>query len=145
MPLSRHLCREIVVQALFACESRDMPLPTELDATLTSVIAEFYPETGEETAFCRHLVRGIAASVPALQEAISKQAPEWPIGKINAMDRAILYVGAYEMLSEKDTPPAVIINECVELAKKYGADNGPKFVNGVLNGLKNANRVPVTA
>lgn len=136
MPLSRHLCREIVAQAVFACESRDMALPTELDSTLTSVLAEFYPEMGEETVFCRHLMRGIAKTLPALQEAIAKQAPEWPIEKINAMDRAILYVGTYEMLSEKYTPPAVIINECVELAKKFSSENGPKFVNGVLNGLK---------
>lgn len=136
MSLSRHLCREIVMQAIFACETRDLAVSSSLEETLTSVMAEFYPEQDGETAFCLHLVRGIAGSLSSLRDAIAKQAPEWPVDKINAMDRAILYVGTYEMLHEKDTPPAVIINECVELAKKFGADNGPKFVNGVLNGLK---------
>ncbi len=62
---------------------------------------------------------------------ISTAAPDWPLAKINKIDLAILRVAVEELLHTK-TPPKVVIDEAVEIAKKYGAEQSPSFVNGVL-------------
>lgn len=69
---------------------------------------------------------------PAIDNAIQTAAPEWPIDKIAKIDLAILRLAAGELMIEKKEPPKVIIDEAVELAKAFGGDNSPKFVNGVL-------------
>lgn len=66
-----------------------------------------------------------------IDKIIQAAAPEWPIEKINRIDLAILRLAVYE-LSKKETPPKVVIDEAVEIAKEYGGDSSPSFVNGVL-------------
>ena len=66
---------------------------------------------------------------------ITKAAPEYPIAKINRVDLAILRLAVYELLVEKREPPKVIIDEAVELAKEYGGETSPAFVNGALGKL----------
>lgn len=66
---------------------------------------------------------------------IKKAAPEFPIDKINKIDLAILRLAVYELLVEKKEPPNVIIDEAVELAKEYGGDTSPAFVNGALGNI----------
>ncbi|MBI3386083.1 transcription antitermination factor NusB [Candidatus Gottesmanbacteria bacterium] len=63
---------------------------------------------------------------------IQKAAPEWPINKIAKIDLAILRVAVFELAIAKKEPPKVIIDEAIELAKEFGNENSPKFVNGVL-------------
>jgi len=70
-----------------------------------------------------------------LDEHITKAAPEYPINKINRTDLAILRLAAYELLLEKSQPAKVIIDEAVELAKEYGGETSPAFVNGALGKL----------
>jgi transcription antitermination protein NusB len=70
-----------------------------------------------------------------LDEQIVKAAPEYPIDKINKVDLAILRLAVYELLLEKREPPKVIIDEAVELAKEYGGETSPAFVNGALGKL----------
>ncbi|MDO8639757.1 MAG: transcription antitermination factor NusB [bacterium] len=67
-----------------------------------------------------------------IDERIKKAAPEFPIDKINKVDLAILRLAVYELLLEKKEPPKVIIDEAIELAKEYGGDTSPSFVNGAL-------------
>ncbi len=66
---------------------------------------------------------------------ISENAPEWPIERINKIDLAILRLAVFELLIQKKEPPKVIIDEAVELAKEFGAENSPAFVNGVLGSI----------
>lgn len=66
-----------------------------------------------------------------LDGKIAKAAPTWPIDKLNKIDLAILRLAVYELLFE-NTPPKVAIDEAVELAKEFGSENSPSFVNGVL-------------
>lgn len=69
---------------------------------------------------------------PRIDSAIAQAAPEWPIDKIAKIDLAILRLATHELMVEMKEPPKVIIDEAVELAKSFGNDNSPKFVNGVL-------------
>ncbi len=70
-----------------------------------------------------------------IDKSIEKSAPEFPIEKINRVDLAILRLAVYELLIEKINPPKVIVDEAVELAKEYGGDTSPAFINGVLGNI----------
>jgi len=72
-----------------------------------------------------------------LDESIEKAAPEFPREKINKVDLAILRLAVYELLIEKREPPKVIIDEAVELAKEFGGDTSPAFINGALGNIAN--------
>lgn len=67
-----------------------------------------------------------------IDKIIAEAAPEWPIEQINRVDLAILRLAVYELVIRPKEPPKVIIDEAVELAKKYGSEKSPSFVNGVL-------------
>lgn len=71
----------------------------------------------------------------AIDNLIAKAAPEWSVTKINRIDLAILRLAAWEIAFDKKNPPKVIIDEAVELAKTYGAEGSPAFVNGALGAL----------
>jgi N utilization substance protein B len=72
-----------------------------------------------------------------IDKSIEKAAPEFPVSKINRVDLAILRLAVFELLIEKKEPPKVIIDEAVELAKEYGGDTSPAFVNGALGNIAN--------
>jgi len=91
------------------------------------------PPEGE--AFCRELLYGVLQHQLALDALIQRFAPEWPIAQMAPVDRNILRLAAYEIVFGKGIPPKVAINEAVELAKTFGSDNSPRFVNGVLGTL----------
>lgn len=71
---------------------------------------------------------------PKIDEMIAKSAPAWPIDKINKVDLSILRLASYEMLTS-DIPAKVVIDEAVELAKEYGGESSPSFINGVLGSI----------
>jgi transcription antitermination factor NusB len=80
------------------------------------------------------LAKAVIAQQNVLDQEIVNAAPSWPIEKINKIDLAILRLAVFE-LRNTQTPPKVIIDEAVELAKEYGAESSPGFVNGVLGTL----------
>lgn len=79
-------------------------------------------------------LKPIISRLEKIDSLISRRAPDWPIQKINKIDLAILRLAVFEFISSKN-PKKVIIDEAVELAKKYGAENSPKFINGVLGSI----------
>ena len=85
--------------------------------------------------FVRQIVLGVYPLRARLDRVISKYAPEWPLDQIAAIDRNILRIAAWEFTVVRNTPVKVAINEAVELAKMYGSDSAPRFVNGVLGSL----------
>ncbi|MBI4084318.1 MAG: antitermination protein NusB [Candidatus Levybacteria bacterium] len=87
---------------------------------------DFYPQKVTEDA------EKIIKQKNLLDDRIHEAAPEFPIEKINKVDLAILRLAAYELLVEKKAPANVIIDEAIELAKEYGNDTSPAFVNGAL-------------
>jgi len=90
------------------------------------------PELGE---FARQIIFGVLSLTTDLDQSIAKYAPEWPFDQIAAIDRNILRMACWEFAVYEDTPLKVVINEAVELAKHYGSDSAPRFINGVLGSL----------
>lgn len=82
--------------------------------------------------FAESLVRGVVEHSARIDDLLSQHAEGWTLGRMPAVDRAILRIGVYELLYASDVPPAVVIDEAVEEAKKLSTDNSPKFVNGLL-------------
>jgi len=85
------------------------------------------------------VIKDITTKIKKIDQMIIKAAPEWPIGQINRIDLAILRLSVWELKIEKKQPEKVIIDEAVELAKSYGAEKSPGFINGVLGTILKEN------
>jgi N utilization substance protein B len=132
---NRHLSRSIVLQTLFECDFRGLK-PDDCEQSFERNVREFAPGMGDHS-FMQTLLHGVLEKKKDLDLIIEKAAPDWPIDKINVMDRNILRVGLYELLFADRTqvPPKVAINESIELAKTFGSDTSGKFINGVLGAV----------
>ncbi len=125
---NRHLLRTALMQALYECEFHpDRKLPEVLDRRL----AELQPAEADRT-YITQAAAGLAKHTTEIDQLIVKNAPEWPLDQIAAIDRAVLRLGIYEVLWSDEVPPKVAINEAVEIAKQFGGENSGSFVNGVL-------------
>lgn len=85
--------------------------------------------------FAAKLVHGVIEYQPQMDRLIARFAPEWPLDQMAVIDRNVLRIAMYEFLVTDETPVKVAINEAVELAKVYGSDSAPRFINGVLGTL----------
>ncbi len=136
MASNRHLGRIIALQTLYEEELRQDAGDKAFD--INKVLKrniDRYKDMLDDVNFIKQLVAGVSAQASKLDETLQPVAPEWPIDQIARMDRLVLRIGLYELQSEDDVPPKVVINEAVELAKAFGGDNSSKFVNGVLGTL----------
>ncbi len=89
----------------------------------------------EDQKFVIDLVVGVLNNKQQIDEMITKYAVDWPLEQIAAVDRNIIRIAAYEFAVSKQTPNRVAINEAIELAKTFGSESAPKFVNGVLGSI----------
>jgi N utilization substance protein B len=87
--------------------------------------------------FSRQIVFGVMPLTQKLDDFIAQHAPEWPLDQVAAIDRNILRIALWEFAVSGSTPIKVAINEAIELAKLFGSDSTPRFVNGVLGSLAN--------
>lgn len=85
--------------------------------------------------FSRDIITGVLSLVDPLDSFIAQHAPEWPLDQVAVIDRNILRIALWEFAIQGETPIKVAINEAIELAKLYGSDSTPRFVNGVLGSL----------
>lgn len=130
----RHLARTCVMQTIFAIEFRGSPPEQVLKRTLK----EFAPKLSE-TDFAYDTLKGVIKNKEKIIELIKEFAPQWPVDKIAKIDRAILEIGIYEIVFSDEVPPIVAIDEAVEIAKHFGDENSPKFINGVLSSVMKNN------
>ena len=131
MPISqRHIARIVALQTLFELDFVANSPESILERTI-----KIKALTGEAAAFAGELVNGVLANKQRLDDAIRRFAPAFPVDQLSSMDRNILRLALYELLISDTTPPKVAVNEAVELAKEFGADTSPKFVNGVLGSV----------
>jgi len=126
----RRKARALALQALYEIDS----VGHKMERVITHLLAE--AELSEENnLFIRELVRGVIQNKEKIDRSIQNFAPAWPIEQISVVDRNILRLAIYEILLDNKVPIKVAINEAVELAKAFGSDNSPKFVNGVLGSV----------
>ncbi len=123
----RRIARTVALQALFEIDSVGHDQGQVLMHRLED---EKLTEEGEQ--FARQLVNGVLSDKDELDRLITKFAPEWPVDQLAIIDRNVLRLALYELLHMSDVPVKVAINEAVELAKTYGSDSAPRFINGVL-------------
>ena len=105
-------------------------------ASAEQAIATFWPALGatrEGEEFANELVRGVEQETARIDETIRKVSQHWRLERMARVDRNILRLGTYELLAMPDVPSRVTLNEAVELAKKFGDEASPGFVNGLLD------------
>jgi len=128
---SRRRSRQRALQLLFLWDARRQPLEDIFDAYYSSLFSEEQPA---RDAFAAELVRGAVEHVHDLDERIARHAEHWRMERMPAVDRNILRLAVYEMMFG-GTPPAVSIDEAIELARKFSNEESAQFVNGVLDAV----------
>ena len=127
---ARRKARALALQALYEIDS----VEHSMERVVTHLLAE--AELSEENnLLVRELVTGVIQNKEKIDQNIQIFAPAWPTEQIPVVDRNILRLAIYEILFDNKVPVKVAINEAVELAKIFGSDNSPKFVNGVLGSI----------
>lgn len=126
----RTRARSIALQALYEIDVAGHSPGVVLEERLKEV--ELEPDLAE---FARQIVSGVSPMFNTLDQFIAEHAPEWPLDQVAFVDRNILRIALWEFAVFGKTPIKVVINEAVELAKTYGSDSTPRFVNGVLGSL----------
>ena len=130
VPNSRRVTRVAVLQAL-----------SEVDCvshTLDDVLLhrrESMSLSPPAARFLASMTEGVLENIHQLDKIITEFAPHWPISNMSVIDRNLLRMAIYELTMRGDTPPKVAINEAVELAKVFGSESSPRFVNGVLGSV----------
>jgi N utilization substance protein B len=127
---ARTRARGVALQSLYEIDLVNHPPVQVFEDRLKDEALE-----DELAEFARQILFGVLPLREQLDHVISRYAPEWPLDQIAAIDRNILRVAVWEFAIRKCTPVKVAINEAVELAKMYGSDSAPRFVNGVLGSL----------
>jgi N utilization substance protein B len=126
----RHKARALAIQVLFEVDASSHTA----EAALTWVLAENAapPQT---QSFVGELVHGVAEHAATLDQQIQRFAPTWPLSQLPLVDRNILRLAIYELTIDQQAPRKAVINEAIELAKLFGGDTSPRFINGVLGAL----------
>ncbi len=131
---TRHQAREAVIGLLYAY---DLGNP-EIKKFAEDILEE-KKIRNKQREFALGLFRGVVEHLPAIDEEIAKHLESWDMDRLGHIERAILRLGTFELL-HTDLDPAIVINEAVELAKKLGTEQSPKFVNGVLDAVAKEKR-----
>jgi len=137
----RRRSRQAALQVLYAldlAESSRSGGPPSVEEAFDLVAENFeLPEGARD--FARELADGIIANRSSLDEQLSEHATNWRVSRMAAVDRNILRLGAYELI-HTDTPAQIVLDEAIELARRFGNDPSPAFVNGVLDAVGRAVR-----
>jgi len=131
----RHRAREAALQMLYQCEVGK--------AGAQESIVTYWPAADAEAAvaeplreFANRLVRGTVDRRSEIDAMLTTHAQNWRIERMNVIDRLVLRMAVFEMLTEPETPSKVIINEAIELARSFSGDAAVGFVNGVLDAVR---------
>ena len=126
---ARSKARKRALDILFAADARSIDPVALLDERMAA------PGAVPVGEYAESLIRGYSQDAGRIDDLISEHAQGWLLDRMPAVDRAILRIAAYELAYSDQVPPAVVVNEAVELAKALSTDNSPRFVNGVLGQL----------
>jgi len=157
---ARHRSRQRALQVLYQWDMTKRPMDETIHAFYDTLRAEGAPEAAEESdeenedprdgrdefasrderdLFMEELVNGASAMAPTIDIRISEKSANWKLERMPVVDRNILRLAIYEM-SRQDTPPAVVIDEALELARQFSGDDSVAFINGVLDAVHKESR-----
>ncbi len=125
--MARRQARETALQVLFEIELGG----GEAEKVLQRTIQE-KELNGTDAAFTRQIVHGVLENITSVDDIISRLSREWDVKRLAHVDKALLRIALFEILYLPDIPNNASINEAIELAKIYGGDDSPKFINGIL-------------
>jgi transcription antitermination protein NusB len=126
----RRKARTLALQALYEADT--------VGHDAESVLARLLEDgglDGDNSEFARALVKGVLRHKAQIDRQISSHATAWPVSQMPAIDRNVLRLAILELFIDNEVPVRIAINEAIELAKAFGGDSSPKFVNGVLGSL----------
>ena len=126
-----HAARQRALELLFEADVREEPV------SATLVRARNAPDAEPIDAFGRQLIEGVEEHRDELDRVLGEYAHNWSVRRMPKVDRNLLRMAVFELV-HLDTPDAVVIDEAVELAKRYAGDRAPKFINGVLEAIRRA-------
>jgi len=136
---SRRRAREAALQALYQCDTLQDWSEAAVDLYFTAFQSEHsavqHPADMENCTFARELVMGVASHLAEIDDQIAGASTRWSINRMCRVDRNLLRLAAYEIAYLPQIPVSVTINEAIEIAKRYGTDDSPMFINGVLDNL----------
>ena len=135
----RTKARECAFQMLYQWEITGRPME--------KVVESFWrvrASTAQTRAMADRLATGAHGRIEEIDAEVTESASNWRLDRIAPVDRTILRLGVYELLGEPETPAAVILDEAVEMAKRFGEADSPAFVNGVLDAIRRRVRSPRT-
>jgi len=127
---SRRRARELALQLLYQYELTHGELEQ-----MQADFDEWRGATDAVREFADALLRGTLEHLAEIDGELEQQTAHWRLDRLAAVDRNIIRLAMYELLFQSATPHAVVIDEAIEIAKKYGAEESPRFVNGVLDGF----------
>ena len=129
-PSKRRRARELALQVLYALDISGEPAASCMEAVLREQHAE-----GEEREYATHLVEGALGSRVQIDALLERQSESWRLERMAVVDRNLLRLAAFELLSGGGVPRKVVLNEAVEIAKRFGDPKSPAFVNAILDKL----------
>jgi N utilization substance protein B len=129
----RRKARELALQALYFFDMRPQGPPRKLELFL-----DCYPCPANSRAYFMDVVNGVTRHMTDLDGTIERFSSNWKISRMSCVDRNVIRIAVYEMLSRGDIPAKVSINEAVDIGKKFGTAESGAFVNGILDSIHNA-------
>ena len=125
----RSVAREAALSLLYEAETKSIPPRTVLDAQVVAADVDVAV-----------LVGGVQDHAERIDALIDAHADGWTIGRMASLDRNVLRIATFELIGRPEVPTAVILDEAVELAKRFGTDDSGRFVNGVMSAIARATR-----
>ena len=131
----RRRARAAALQMLYLCEVAGLD-PDTATAAYAEIDQPGRPATPEGSELAARLTAGTVRSLAEIDPMIAEAAAHWRLERLAVVDRIVLRLAAYELLHVPETPPAVVMNEAVELARRFGGEDSSRFVNGVLDAIR---------
>ncbi len=131
----RRQARECALQIVFQLDTWPSPKADDADDAVARFFENFDAPDEKAKALATTMARGVTEKRPGLDELVQKHSPRWKIARMAMVDRNILRLAAWELMTDLETDAAVVIDEAVEIAKRYGAEQSGAFVNGILDGV----------
>jgi N utilization substance protein B len=130
---ARRAARELVLQALYSLDHN----PAALEDTVVLTRDE-EQVSGPARAFADELLIGVTGNLASIDQRIQELSKNWTLARIGRIELAILRLAAFELIYRADIPANVTINEAIEIAKRYGTEDSPAFINGILDELSSS-------